>query len=310
MISEFGNENQYNHSSENFISFVQLGFLKSIDAINNFMYLLGYDKELLSHLEDINVIIDYTDDFKDNKACYYSNEDGKGFNSIHIAANYLDELLTTMDICADNLVVKYNSINELATTIVHELIHSNRDIMINDSINLNNLAYYQEKLFNYNDIVLNENFYGVASDNLWDYDIDITKLSKDEIIEYRNKLINQIGIEEALTEAFAKIVIFHKNKKDLKIREFCDLELAMRQSDDMKCAYYLIKKMNLDTIRWFFTSCYEDCYRNEFKTLFGSDYDKVIKHFVNFYNHQYDKPHQEAKCNKLLRLIDKNMIKK
>ncbi len=304
MIESLGDKSKFN--SKDIEAIVETCVFESIVTFGNFFDLLGIDSSLFTHLMDNRIIIDYTSEFGSAIACYLSNENGD--NTIHIGAIYINNLLDILK--KNNNIVEYkNIIDEITATIVHEVIHSNRDIYINNSINLNNLMHYEEKFFNIHYTKLNKDFYGVSSDHLWSFNEDISTLSLDEIRKYREKLIRQIGIEESLTEAFANIMVFHKNKKELKIKEFCNLMLNSNLSDNLNAAFYLISNMSINDIKWFYLSSYEDIYNDRFYTLFNKDYNRIISYFYNFYINEKKKPHQESKYDKCIKLIDKHLKK-
>ena len=126
-------------------------------------------------------------------------------------------------------------------------------------------------------------FYGVT-DYVDDY-IDVNELSNAEASYLYDFTSSKIGIEEALTEAFAYIIVASKCKNELDIKEYCDL--VIKDDDmpyDLKLAYYLISNLSIDDIRWFFLSCYEDEYENRFRKLFSSDYELLISNFYNIYS--------------------------
>ena len=51
-------------------------------------------------------------------------------------------------------------------------------------------------------------------------------------------------------------------------------------------AYTLINNLDMDTIRWFFLSCYMEEYRNKFYELYGEDYYQLI----DVINNAFDNP--------------------
>lgn len=126
-------------------------------------------------------------------------------------------------------------------------------------------------------------FYGVT-DYVDDY-IDVNELSNVEASSLYDFTLSKIGIEEALTEAFANIIIDSKRKNELDIKECCDL--AIKDDDmpyDLKLAYYLVSNLSIDDIKWFFLSCYEDEYDNRIRKIFGDDYETLIYNFYNLYS--------------------------
>ena len=122
MIREKGSKAKTIHSKEEIKNIVKETHSFTINSLKHFCDLLGIDKKLLKHIYSTDVIIDYTDEinYESAVAFYKSNE-----NKVHLLAEYVDEVLELQ--ARDNNPVY---VHNLSATILHELLHANRDIYI------------------------------------------------------------------------------------------------------------------------------------------------------------------------------------
>lgn len=107
----------------------------SITAFNNFLTILNIDSNNFIHLQDVQICVG-----KPQKVCLaeYVTED----NIIVVDEQYLENELLSME--QKNL--DYESlISNLSVTIIHELLHANRAILINGGIN----DYNKEEILNH-----------------------------------------------------------------------------------------------------------------------------------------------------------------
>lgn len=131
MIEEKGNDKITKHEREEIKAFCKVSVFSCIHALEHFLTLLGLDKDLLNHLFDTKIIIDYTNlNSIDNYVAYY-NDDGEEI-TINILGDYIDNILTCINASNDELIS--DDIDELAITLMHEYLHVNRDIMIKSDI--------------------------------------------------------------------------------------------------------------------------------------------------------------------------------
>lgn len=103
-------------------------------ALINFLNNLGLDAELFNHLFNIPIKIDYDEENTNgNYAIYDANNNGEQI--IYIGGDYIDDLYCNIEDGVDKNKVYAN----LASTIIHELLHANRDIILKQEINSFNL---------------------------------------------------------------------------------------------------------------------------------------------------------------------------
>ena len=340
MIRVVGNDKKYNHSLEQYDEMINNATSIGYEAIYHFFDLIGIDRNLFSHFKDIKMVLDLDKENKDMVAFYenLSEDDIDLDNSIHFLPEYLDYLI---DDYMDSYV-------DLVKTVIHETIHANRSITINNGVlypecYLRNAKEYEKYSLMLGDLIKDssylyqvlkfdrsESFYTVyAYENITgDFYIfrlpinfDITSIKDmDELLNKKNRLFDlisrvenpydkedasivanystsykdpltitkkdtynissetnkQMDFEECLTEAFAQIIYYLKDKDEYNIDELIEYGNFLPY---IELALEYIKTLDMDTIRWFFLSCYDEEYRNRFYELYGKDYFKLIDNY-------------------------------
>lgn len=336
------------YSLDDYSEILSIAKKLSEDALMHFFDLIGLDHSLFEHLKDIKLVIDLDEDNDYNEViAFYENiwEDDRSIdNAIHFLPEYLDSIIE------DKSNIKV--INDLARTIIHETIHSNRSIIINDGVICNGLisdvdeyekyvsmfSGFSYKTFNKYKVLKyekNNYFYTIYSYNTLTGDYNIFSLPSnkrfkgiDELEYWLNKKTNmfcylctienpydfnpsalvseystsfkniskinnknkknveietnkQNGFEECLTEAFTAIIFYLRDKNVYNIDELFKNNYL---TPDVKLALNFIKQLDIDTVRWFFLSCYEEEYTNKFYELYKSDYFKLIDQFNEAYD--------------------------
>lgn len=321
----------------------------SDESLMHFFDLIGLDHTLFEHLKKVKLVIDLSkeNDYKDLIAFYENiwEDDHSIDNAIHFLPEYLDSSIEDEK--------KFNTINDLVRTIIHETIHANRSIIINNGVLytgllLSNVKEYETYVSEFSNFSFNtfnkykilkydknDYFYTIHAYNTLNGDFNIFSLPSNKHFEdindleywlnrkpnmfgyistienpydfnpsalvseystsYKNPLnltkqdrknieieINkQNGFEECLTEAFARIIFYLRNKN---VYNFDELFKNKKLTPDVKLALHLIRRLDMDTIRWFFLSCYEEEYTNRFYQLFENDYFKLIDQFNDAYD--------------------------
>lgn len=97
------------------------------------------------------------------------------------------------------------------------------------------------------------------------------------------KINDSEGIEEALVETLAQIIVMTRNSKELELDKITT-RIYDNNEYDIKMAAKLIQKMGVDVIRWFLTSVYEDYYSDELEKTFQERYDELIIAFNELYD--------------------------
>lgn len=116
-------------------------------------------------------------------------------------------------------------------------------------------------------------------------------ISRSDIQNISLEIEKQRGFEECLTECFARIIYYLKDKDEFN---FDELLSRKDNTPDILLAYHFIKSLDMDTIRWFFLSCYEEEYTNRFYKLYQDNYYKIIDKLNEAYEYStkfLDYPH-------------------
>ena len=131
-------ENKTKYSDAIIYSYVYSAREYAVFSLKHFFDLLNINKDAFNHLYNIDIVIDYNDKLnkKNTKdlAYYEDNNDKTGNNRIIILPCYIENLLNS-----ENKLGKKYIIKDLGETIIHEMLHSNRDLMLKDG---NNIFYY------------------------------------------------------------------------------------------------------------------------------------------------------------------------
>ena len=126
MIKTNGKEKELNHSSFEILDIINEAHEFATASVNHFISLLDIDPKMYEHLSNIDIIVDYTSDvnYERELAHYVPSE-----NVIHVCPEYVSDMLDFSKNHKRTAIV-YN----IANTLIHELIHANRDIFIYNGI--------------------------------------------------------------------------------------------------------------------------------------------------------------------------------
>lgn len=227
-------------------------------CLKHFFELCELNSDAFSHLFDISIRLSNTYDGSSGK---YSVEN----NYIILDIDYLVELVELYVGSNYDEKVLNNVILNVALVIIHETIHADRVVMIDNSINSINIDSGSRS----SDVTLvSDNYLGIESDK-----------SKIE-----DRLANMYGFEEIMTEAIATIIVFARDDKELDFDGVCDRILNSKGNyDDIKVAVKFLKNMGIDTVKWFLTSVYGDYYVDELEMVFKDRYDDLLYDFNDIY---------------------------
>lgn len=291
MIEERGNDKVVKHDKELLNAFCKVSISDCRNAMMNFLSLLNLPKNALNHIFDTKVIIDYSDDYKisDMVSFYDVNE-----NTIYVLGDYIDNIITNIDKSSDDIS---EDMKELATSLMHEYLHVNRDVILGDRgsvlsdldplldyrlsqgasgkrILLNAIGEkdnYRVNIYNqsknqYETYLLPKSSFNFNNINLQIKlnkifkglkPISVFKVSDECIIDNPNP---DLKLEELLTELYARLIIYHNHKTYLDIDCFINYINRLDVPQELKDAAKLLGDMSLDDISWFLLSCYEDNY--------------------------------------------------
>ncbi len=352
MVRIIEGKKTYNYPVNKYDEILTEAHSQSNKILLHFFDIIGLDRSLFTHLTNIESVLDL-EEFNDydTKVAFYEcvNSDDHTFdNTIHMLPEYLDTILD-----------RYDDINrnDLIKTILHETIHANRTIIINNAVlypdcTLSSISHYEKFRERYAHLIHDSNNklqvlrvfkskssssytiyaynsisgdffiytiptkYGIVFNNLNDfeellnrssqffdfiaqienpYDInytslvadystsfkDPTKLESKDYMKIDGEVTKQMDFEESITEAFVQIMFYLKDKDEFN---FDELLQKNHLPANIKLALEFIHNLNIDTIRWFFLSCYEDEYRNRFYELYKDEYFRLIDKFSEAYN--------------------------
>ena len=116
---------------------------EAIMSIKNFCRLIDLYPELFSHIYNISIIIGKTEE--DAPAQYMTNE-----NYIIINQDYIEDMIEKLNEYSNDERKKNRIITNVAVTLVHEMIHANRALMIENGLNsMNASQQVDNELINY-----------------------------------------------------------------------------------------------------------------------------------------------------------------
>ena len=178
---------------EDYNEIVTTAVNRASSSLKHFFELLNLDSELFKHLCEIDVRVDDLND--DVNAKYHSKEE----NFITLSEGYLGSLFNGME---EEKYTKQYVINDIATSVIHEMIRANRSVYVKDS----NISYDVVNL-DEDDIVVDEDYLnGLMSSVIADEEyfgsyvvvpIKIDYLEDDNYTVYAyNTITNQYNIYE------------------------------------------------------------------------------------------------------------------
>lgn len=247
-----------NNKEDNIISLVKDAKEKSVELLKHFFELLDLNSDAFEHLYNIPIKVGNV--IGDGSGQYIVEG-----NYLVISYEFLNELVDYYADATDKNKSLENIILNIAMVIIHESIHADRTILIENSINSLNL----ERNNRSTDITL-------ASDNYLGKDTSREKIE--------NRLANLYGFEEILTEGIATIILFSRDDEVLNFDNVCDRIINSKGNhDDVKVAVKFLKEMGVDIIKWFLTSAYSEYYIDEFEMIFKDKYDDLLYDFNDIY---------------------------
>ena len=327
MIRVTKGDKKLRHSLEEYSKVIDKAREDCNDALKHFFKLIGLDPSWFSHLYKTPIVInlDTFYDIEDQVAFYDAiNESEPEFaNTINLLPEFLDTILREIE--------RYGFNDNLVNTLLHENIHANRSIIINDAViypncelfpskeyeefynmfqgvsidtkkrykvlkysksnkykdytiyaydtkngdyvvfrlparynlNINNINE-MERVLNRSDFIFVEekrvsNPYSANPTIIASFNSMIFKhpetLEEDDMGKVCGEINKQHLFEESLTEGFARIILYLKDKDEF---DFDELIKFYECRPYIYLALNFIKDLDMDTIRWFFLSCYDE----------------------------------------------------
>ena len=370
MIKLIEGDKKHIYSIEDYRKEISEAKKVSDSALLHFFDLINLRRDLFNHLTKIDLVVDLdsSNDY-DSMIAFYENinyDDHSLDNTIHFLPEYLDSIIKR-----NNVVCK----NDLVRTIIHETIHANRSIIINNGvlypeyhiasiseyesyrkkfghlIKKSNLKFQVLKWYKYSNIntiyaynhisgdffiftlpdyfvgsinsidvlndLINNNFdlfelvYQVENP----YDLNYSSLVSSYSTSFKNPMVinkknslnvdleveKQTDFEESITEAFSQIIFYLRDKDQYNIDELLNNK---RLLPNVRLALQFINSLDMDTIRWFFLSCYQEEYVNKFYEMYKDDYFRLIDLFSEAFQKSMSEE-EYTNYDKCLSLINK-----
>lgn len=211
----------------------------SINSLKGFFEILGLDNEIFNHLYNIEITVGNVNEF-DAVAEYFPNE-----NLIVILDNYLNNILKEMK---DQSLSYKDLISNIAVTLVHEILHANRSMIIAKGLTINNL----EDLLNFEANNM-ENFkiyngYRNALNSI---------LQKYNINDFKRYIPFWIIFNEDC------LVIYSYDKKSKKYVEFTNNNIDKFKQNDKDIAVKISFDIEKNQQDYICTNTYEDIYKKK-----------------------------------------------
>ena len=240
----------------------------AISSLKNFLTNLGFNEEAFEHIYNIELSIEtialpHVDAEYRHKET--PQEDPKD-NIIVVNSKTLDKYVNMIN---TNKVNKKQIILNLATTLVHEMIHANRIIILDYVIKKSN--YEKDNLPNINEKPKET---WEAKSNLLSEFYHKTDILGDEAES--DRIYYQGDFEEVITDTIAVMIIKTRNNKEFDLDEVNNDLQNSKADEEIKIGSKILTSMGIDTIRWFMTAAYENNYYDKFEHTFKERYDDLL----------------------------------
>ena len=164
---------------------------------------------------------------------------------------------------------------QLASSLVHEMIHANRVIVLDYVTKEKDLKNPSKPLI--------ETWH--ARSNLVSEIYHKTdKLSEEE---ESDRIYYQGDFEETITEALADMIMETRNENVFDLEEVNDTIQKSNADMVLKIGSQILRDMGIETIKWFMTAAYENSYYDKFEHTFGDKYDDLLYDVSDIYTSVY-----------------------
>jgi len=152
--------------------------------------------------------------------------------------------------------------------------------------------------FDYNDVVALPCDYYRFDSNIR-LNIKNVKLFK----KFEKRINSQLSFEEIITEALAVIMVYTRNDN---IIDFESLK-EYSYDENVYAGIKIIKSFDLDTLRWYFLSTYDEVYCDKFSKFFNDKYIDLLKIMYKIY--ELNMPLSKELDNELKYILKKSKQK-
>ena len=203
-------------------------------------------------------------------------------NTIAINSRLLKKYI---DIINKDKSIYNKMVLQLASSLVHEMIHANRVIVLDyvtKEKDLKNPSKPPIETWHARSNLVSEIYHKT------------NKLSEEE---ESDRIYYQGDFEETITEALADMIMLTKNDNVFDLEETNDIIQKSNADMIIKIGSQILKDMGIETIKWFMTAAYENSYYDKFEHTFGDKYDDLLYDVSDIYTSVY--------CNNQ---IDRNSV--
>lgn len=211
----------------------------AINALKHFIKSLDLNEDAFNHIYNTPITIRNIGPVRVADYDHFNN-------IINVNKKDLEENITMIKIG----MIKETTVElNIANAIVHEMIHANRTIQMNDSKNDNQINIVSE-------------FYHKNDNKSEEYKRKTTKI--------------QTIFEEQVTEALAQMIILNRKKEQIDLEKANQIIQENEDDAGIKIAAQILTNIGLDNIKWFMTSVYDEVYNDKFSKIFEEEYENLL----------------------------------
>ena len=266
----------------------------AVEALQNFFRNIDLNEEAFKHLYNIKTnIVEF---LKPNEEAIYIHTEGLTEDPLDntIALNskvlkkYIDIINKSKDKDTKNRIVL-----QLASSLVHEMIHANRIII---------LDYVTKEKSRKKTNNLPRETWNVKTNLVSEFYHKTDKLSEED---ESDRIYYQGDFEETITEALADMIIATRNKNEFDLEDLNNMIQSSRADMVIKTGSQILRNMGIDTVKWFMTAAYENSYYDEFEHTFGDKYDDLLYDVSDIYSSVYcDETVDSNSISNVIRILE------
>lgn len=270
----------------------------AVKSLKNFFRNMGLNEEAFNHLYEIPTF--FADFLKTSDEAVYlhteSTQENPIDNTIAINVKLLNKYINSIN----HKKVDYNKIVlQLASTLVHEMLHANRMIIMDYVIktkNKNNPNKPPKETWETKTNLVSEFYHN-------------TNILSEE--DESDRVYYQGSFEETITEALADMIVQTRNSNEFDLENLNNIIQKNNADMIIKTGSQILKDMGIDTVKWFITSAYENSYYDKFEHTFEEKYDDLLYDVDDIYSAVIcgDKANPSA-VNNVKRILEEKTNKK
>ncbi len=270
----------------------------AVASLKNFFRNLDLNEDAYNHL--YNIKTDIVNFLKPSDEAVYihldSMEDNPIDNTIVINAKILKKYTDLVNTKKESYMA---IVLQLASSLVHEMIHANRLIIMD---------YVIKEKRKYNSELPPKKTWEVKSNLVSEFYHKGDILSEED---ESDRIYYQGDFEETITEALADMIVKTRNADAFILEDLNDMIQSSKADMIIKTGSQILTNMGIDTVKWFMTSAYENSYYDKFEHTFGEKYDDLLYDVSDIYTSVYcEDPVNESTVNNVKRILEEKTNKK